>query len=105
MGSFLTNALPQALIHFNMAKITTFIKPTISLPVLPAVNMALRIRYSEIETRADYVAFINYCFTAAETSSNEIKSQAYHNLASALYSFETNISYESKKVELLVASL
>lgn len=105
MGFLILTPYHRHQYNLIMAKITTFIKPTLHLPVLPAINMYLRFQYSEVETRADFVAFINNCLTVAETSLNKVKAQTYFNVASALYSCETNISYESKKIELLVASL
>lgn len=88
-----------------MAKITQFIKPDLQLPYLPLINMYIVREYSIVQTRSDYVKFINHCFNVAETSLNEIKANAYHTVGSALYAFETNISYESKEIELLVKSL
>jgi hypothetical protein len=88
-----------------MAKINTFIKPALNLPVLPAINMYLLFQYSEVKTHSQYIAFINNCFTVAETSLNSVKAQIYFNVASSLYALETNISYESKAVELLFNSL
>ena len=88
-----------------MAKINTFIKPSINLPLFPAINMYIHFEYSMVETLPDYVNFVNHCLTVAETSQNEAKAQAYFNMASSLYAFETNVSYESKLVELLAEKL
>lgn len=83
----------------------TFIKPVLNLPMFPIINMRIVSDYSKVKTFTDFVDFINDCLSVAEVTTNEARRQAYLNVASVLYSMETNISYESKQIELLTERL
>ena len=82
-----------------------FIKPEINFPVFPTIFMYIDCKYRKVQTYSDFVGFINNCFNEADISKNEVRRQAYQSVASALYSTETNTSYESKNIELLVRTL
>lgn len=89
-----------------MTKITKkFIKPEIKFPLFPTIFMYIDCDYRKVKTYSDFVGFINHCFNEADASKNEVRKQAYQSIANALYSTETNTSYESKDIELLVNTL
>jgi len=82
-----------------------FVKPTINFPLLPTINIYIHAKYEKVNTPRAFVDFVNHCFDEAETSKNEIRKQAYSNVASALYGIATGQSYESKAINLLVEKL
>lgn len=82
-----------------------FIKPEIKFPMFPAVFMYIEYAYNKVETYSDFVDFINGCLNEAEMTKNDIKRMAYSTIATSLYGMETNISFESKNIELLVEKL
>ena len=84
---------------------TPFIKPDIKFPMFPIIFSYIEYAYNKVENYADFVDFINICFNQAEATKNNVKKQAYTNIANALYSIETNVAYESKSIELLVEKL
>lgn len=86
-----------------MAKV--FVKPDVKFPMFPAIYMYIEYAYNKVETYADFVEFINGCLNKAETTHNEVKRIAYTSIASSLYATETNMSFESKAVELFVEKL
>lgn len=83
----------------------TFIKPDIKFPMFPFIYAYIEGAYSKVETYQDFTAFIHGCMNEAEITKNNIRQMAFSNIANALYSIETNVSYESKSLELLVAKL
>lgn len=84
---------------------TTFLKPEINFPMFPAVYMYIEHAYKGVETYTDFVDFVNGCLDEAETTKNEVRKQAYTTIASCLYGIDTNVSYESKGIELIVQKL
>lgn len=83
----------------------TFIKPDVKFPMFPFIYAYIESAYNKVETYQDFTTFIHGCMNEAEITKNNIKQMAFSNIANALYSIETNVSYESKSLELLVAKL
>jgi len=82
-----------------------FIKPDIKFPMFPFIYSYIENAYNKIGCYSEFVDFISICFNEAERTKNDVKKQAYTNIAESLYSIETNISYSSKKLELNIEKL
>ncbi|RKS00462.1 hypothetical protein [Flavobacterium sp. 102] len=81
-----------------------FTKPAVSFPTFPAIFIWIKSDYNKVETYEQFANFIHECMTRAEVTTNEVKSAAYQRIANALYSSDTNTSYESKQLEILINS-
>ena len=81
-----------------------FIKPTIVFPTFPAIFIWIKADYEKVNTYGQYVDFIHKCLTYGDTSVNPVRKDVYQKLASALFAVETNISFESKGIEILANS-
>lgn len=82
----------------------TFTKPAVKFPTFPAIFIWIKSDYDKVQTYGQYTDFIHRCMNIAEESTNEIKRNAYQGIANALFSADTNRSYESKELELLANS-
>ena len=82
-------------------KTKTFTKPEVHFPTFPAIFLWIEADYNKVDTYEQFTDFIHKCMTVAETTSNEVKSAAYTRIANALFSSDTNISFESKNLEIL----
>lgn len=86
-------------------KNSEFHKPDVNFPMFPFVYAYIESAYLKVETYQDFVEFIHGCMNEAEKTKNNVRKAAYTTIASALYSIETNVSFESKGLELLVQKL
>lgn len=84
---------------------TTYMKPEIKFPMFPLIFSYIETAYSKVETMNDFVEFVNGCFNEAEKTKNEVKKNAFTTIANALYGVEVGVSFESKKIELLIQKL
>lgn len=82
-----------------------FHKPDINFPMFPFVYAYIESAYSKVNTFQDFIAFIHDCMSEAEITKNSVRKEAYTRIANALYSIETNVSFESKALEILVQKL
>jgi hypothetical protein len=82
-----------------------FYKPDINFPMFPFVYAYIESAYLKVKTYQDFVEFIHGCMNEAELSKNSVRKSAYTSIANALYSIETNMSFESKSIEILVQKL
>ena len=73
-----------------------FIKPTVNLPLIPLVNHFLQAEYNEIQTRGELIEFVIAKLKESENTKNPVRRQALKAIAYPLYSYLTNLSYESK---------
>jgi len=89
----------------NLQKKSEFSKPDINFPMFPFVYAYIESAYIKVETYQDFVAFVHGCMNEAETTKNNVRKAAYTTIANALYSVETNVSFESKALEILVQKL
>lgn len=89
----------------NLQNNSGFAKPDIKFPVFPFVYCYIEHAYNKIETFQDFTEFIHKCMNEAERTKNNVRKAAFTNIANALYSIETNMSFESKAVEILVQKL
>jgi len=83
----------------------TFTKPDIKFPMFPMIFNWIESAYSKVETYDQFVDFVAGCMTEAENTKNDVKRSAYTMIANSLYAIETNVSYESKGLEILVQGL
>lgn len=82
----------------------TFTKPSIKFPTFPAIFIWIKSDYDNVKTYGQFTDFVHKCMSEAETTTNEVKRNAYQGIANALFSFETNTSFESKDLEILANS-
>lgn len=82
-----------------------FSKPDINFPMFPFVFAYIESAYIKVKTYQDFVEFIHGCMDEAERTRNNVRKAAYTTIANALYSVETNVSFESKALEILVQKL
>lgn len=89
----------------NLQKKSKFSKPDIKFPMFPFVYAYIESAYIKVETYQDFVAFVHGCMNEAEITKNNVRKAAYTTIANALYSVETNVSFESKALEILIEKL
>jgi hypothetical protein len=89
----------------NVQKKSEFSKPDIKFPMFPFVYAYIESAYLKVETYQDFTAFIHGCMNEAEITKNNVRKAAYTTIANALYSVETNVSFESKALDILVEKL
>lgn len=89
----------------NLQKNPEFSKPDINFPMFPFVYAYIESAYIKVRTYQDFVEFIHGCMNEAEITKNNVRKSAYTTIANALYSIETNVSFESKALEILVEKL
>lgn len=89
----------------NLQNNSEYHKPDINFPMFPFVYAYIESAYNKVETYQDFTAFIHGCMNEAEITKNNVRQAAYTKIASALYSIETNVSFESKALEILVEKL
>jgi hypothetical protein len=89
----------------NLQKKSEFHKPDIKFPMFPLVYAYIESAYIKVKTYQDFTAFIHGCMNEAEVSKNSVRKAAYTTIANALYSVETNVSFESKGLEILIQKL
>lgn len=82
-----------------------FTKPDIKFPMFPFIYAYIESAYNKVETYQDFVKFIHGCMDEAERTKNSMRKSAYTTIANALYSVETNVSFESKSLEILIDKL
>lgn len=82
----------------------TFTKPAAHFPSLPVIFLWIKSAYDKVETYEHFAHFIHGCLTEAENTTNEVKRSALNGVAMALYSADTNRSFESKDLEILANS-
>lgn len=89
-----------------MAKLQKKItKPEIKFPLFPTIYMYIESDYQKVTTYPEFVDFIHKCFHEAEVSVNEIRKNAYQSIASALFSIDLEVSYESKDIQFFINDL
>ena len=89
----------------NLQKNSEFNKPDINFPIFPFVYAYIESAYIKVKTYQDFVSFIHGCMDEAEITKNNVRKAAYTTIANALYSVETNVSFESKGLEILIQKL
>lgn len=89
----------------NLQKNSEFNKPDINFPMFPFVYAYIESAYIKVKTYQDFTEFIHGCMNEAERTKNSVRKAAYTTIANALYSVETNVSFESKALEILVQKL
>jgi len=82
-----------------------FHKPDIKFPVFPFIYCYIESAYIKVRTYQDFVEFIHKCMNEAERTKNSVRQAAFTTIANALYSIETNMSFESKALEMLIEKL
>jgi hypothetical protein len=82
-----------------------FSKPDIKFPMFPFVYAYIESAYNKVNNYQEFTAFIHGCMNEAERTKNDVRKEAYTTIANALYSVETNFSFESKAIEILVEKL
>jgi len=73
-----------------------FIKPTVKLTKLPLINVWLQAEYDKIKTRGELIEFVFDKLQEVENTTNPVRREAIKAIAFLLYSYLTNLSYESK---------
>jgi len=89
----------------NLRNNSGFHKPDIKFPVFPFIYCYIESAYRKVETFEDYTEFIHKCMNEAEVSGNNVRRSAFTTIANALYSIVTNVSFESKALEILIEKL
>lgn len=89
----------------NLQNNSEYHKPDINFPMFPFVYAYIESAYIKVKTYQDFVEFIHGCMNEAEVSKNNVRKAAYTTIANALYSVETNVSFESKGLEILIQKL
>lgn len=83
----------------------TFTKPHVKFPMFPIIFNWIESAYNKVETYEQFTDFVHGCMNEADNTKNDVKKQAYTTVANSLYGIETNVSYESKGLEILVQAL
>ena len=80
-----------------------FIKPDLRLYFLqmPAVGIWMMHHYNSANTRESIIDLFHKWMNIAESTNNEVKKQCYLSAAKYIYSFFTNLSFDSKKFQVL----
>lgn len=73
-----------------------FIKPKVKLTQLPLINTWLQAEYDKIQTRAELIEFVIAKLDEAENTTNLVRREALKTIAYPLFSYITNLSYQSK---------
>ena len=80
-----------------------FIKPDLCLyfAQMPLIGMFMKSDYEKANTREAVIDLFHRWMNIAEITSNEVKAQCYYSAARYIYSFFTNLSFDSKKFQEL----
>lgn len=89
----------------NLQNNPEFAKPDIKFPMFPMVYAYIQSAYNKVETYQEFTTFIHKCMDESERTKNNVRKAAFTSIANALYSVETNMSFESKAIEILVQKL